>query len=238
MKKQKCTILSENAVSDTKNTLEVHINDYTESILTETGRLYPFFKRCFDIIVAGLGIFVLLILLPVFMIIILIDSPGASPIYSQKRVGKNGKHFTLYKFRSMCPNADQIQDILLPNNEMTGPVFKIRDDPRITRFGRFIRRTGMDELPQLWNVLVGDMSLVGPRPPLPREVALYSELHHKRLLIKPGITCYWQVQPQRNSLSFEEWFALDMKYMKERSFRTDLWILYQTIGAIKGMEGE
>jgi len=129
-------------------------------------------------------------------------------------------------------------DSLLEKNEMDGPVFKIKDDPRITRFGRFIRKTSIDELPQLWNVLKGDMSLVGPRPPLPREVENYNEHQLQRLSVIPGITCYWQVQPQRNSLSFDEWVKLDLQYINNRSFKTDIVILFKTVGAIFGAEGE
>jgi lipopolysaccharide/colanic/teichoic acid biosynthesis glycosyltransferase len=121
---------------------------------------------------------------------------------------------------------------------MDGPVFKIKNDPRITRIGRFLRKTSIDELPQLWNVLKGDMSLVGPRPPIPREVRQYDEYQYQRLLVTPGITCYWQVQPKRNSLSFDEWLELDIKYINEMSFKTDVKILFKTIGAVCGLEGE
>ncbi len=199
---------------------------------------YDFFKRVFDVTVSALGILLLLPVLVIIALIIIIDSPGASPIYVQKRVGKDGREFDFYKFRSMIPNADKMLDKLLLQNEMDGPVFKMKKDPRITRFGGFIRKTSIDELPQLWNVIKGDMSLVGPRPPLPREVAQYTERERQRLSITPGITCYWQVQPSRNSLSFEEWLELDLKYISERSFKTDLKILVDTVGAVCGLEGE
>ena len=200
--------------------------------------IYTFFKRCFDIISAVLGLVILFVPLLLVSLIIVIDSPGASPIYIQERVGKNGRKFKFYKFRSMVPNADAMLEALLDKNEMQGPVFKIRNDPRITRFGRIIRITSIDELPQLWNVLKGDMSLVGPRPPIPREVEQYTQHQHKRLAVTPGLTCYWQVQPKRNSLSFDEWLALDLKYIAERSFWTDLKILFLTVGAVFGLEGE
>ena len=129
-------------------------------------------------------------------------------------------------------------DQLLEQNEMEGPAFKMKDDPRITRFGRFIRKTSIDELPQLWNVLKGDMSLVGPRPPLPREVALYTDYQYQRLSVTPGLTCYWQIQPKRNSLSFDEWLSWDLKYISERNFWTDIKILFKTVGAVFGLEGE
>jgi len=199
---------------------------------------YLCFKRTFDVVCSVLGLIILAIPLLIISLIIVIDSPGASPIYVQKRVGKNGREFKCYKFRSMVANADSMLDSLLEKNEMDGPVFKIKDDPRITRFGRFIRKTSIDELPQLWNVLKGDMSLVGPRPPLPREVENYNEHQLQRLSVIPGITCYWQVQPQRNSLSFDEWVKLDLQYINNRSFKTDIVILFKTVGAIFGAEGE
>ena len=199
--------------------------------------IYQFFKRLFDIVLSVLGLIVLFLPLVIVCLIIMIDSPGASPIYVQDRIGKNGKRFRFYKFRSMCPNADTMLDSLLDKNEMEGPAFKMQNDPRITRFGRFIRKTSIDELPQLWNVLKGDMSLVGPRPSLPREVEMYTEEQLQRLAVTPGITCYWQVQPRRNSLSFDEWLALDLKYIEEQSFLTDLLILFKTVGAVCGLEG-
>lgn len=200
--------------------------------------VYDFWKRIFDIVGSILGLIILFIPFLIVALIIVIDSPGASPIYIQKRIGKCGREFKFYKFRSMVSNADVMLDGLLEKNEMIGPAFKIKDDPRITRFGRFIRKTSIDELPQLWNVLKGDMSLVGPRPPLPREFELYTEYQNRRLSVIPGITCFWQVQPSRNSLSFEEWLELDLKYIKERSFKTDIIILFKTVGAVLGAEGE
>ena len=177
---------------------------------------------------------------PVFLIlicIIILDSPGASPIFSQIRVGRDGKKFVFYKFRSMKPNAESELGDLLKFNEMKGPAFKIKDDPRITRVGHFIRKTGLDELPQLVNVLKGDMSIVGPRPALPREVEQYSAYQKQRLLVSPGLTCYWQIQPQRNDMSFDEWMELDLKYIKERSFLVDWKIIFGTFKAIIHMDG-
>lgn len=200
-------------------------------------RVYSFFKRLFDIIISFVALCVLLVPILILSLIIYIDSPGASPVYKQKRVGKNGKEFKFYKFRSMVPNAEEMLDSLIDKNEMDGPAFKIKDDPRITRIGKFIRSSSIDEIPQLWNVLKGDMSLVGPRPPLPREVAVYTEYQMQRLLVTPGITGYWQIQPKRNDLSFEQWLELDLKYIKERSFKTDFIILIKTVGAVFGMEG-
>lgn len=200
--------------------------------------IYAFFKRAFDIVSSLMGLLILSVPLLIVALIVVIDSPGASPIYVQERIGKNGRKFKFYKFRSMIPNAEQMLDQLLEKNEMEGPAFKMKDDPRITRFGRFIRKTSIDELPQLWNVLKGDMSLVGPRPPLPREVALYTEYQYQRLLVTPGLTCYWQIRPKRNSLSFDEWLSWDLKYILERNFWTDIKILFKTVGAVFGLEGE
>ena len=200
--------------------------------------IYDFFKRIFDILGSAIGLVLLFVPFGILSLIIIIDSPGASPIYWHERVGKNGEKFKLYKFRSMVPNAENMLGGLLDKNEMTGPAFKIKDDPRITKIGRFIRKTGIDEFPQLWNVLKGDMSLVGPRPPLPREVEMYNEHQMKRLSVMPGITCYWQVQPKRNSLTFDEWLELDLKYISKRCLLTDLVILFKTVGAVLGMEGE
>lgn len=199
---------------------------------------YTFFKRCFDIFASVLGLVVLAVPLLIVSLIIVIDSPGAFPIHIQERIGKDGKSFKFYKFRSMVPNAESMLESLLDKNEMQGPAFKIKDDPRITRFGHFIRKTSIDELPQLLNVLKGEMSLVGPRPPLPREVALYNDYHRQRLLVTPGITCSWQVQPRRNSLPFNDWVALDLKYIDERSFSTDFKILFKTFRVVLGQEGE
>ena len=200
--------------------------------------VYSFAKRCFDIFCSFFGLIVLFVPLLIVALIIVIDSPGASPIYVQQRVGKDGKQFKFYKFRSMVPDAEKMLDDLLDKNEMKGPAFKMKNDPRITRFGQVIRRLSIDELPQLWNVLKGDMSLVGPRPPLPREKSQYTEEQAQRLQVIPGLTCYWQIQPRRNSLTFEEWLALDLKYIEERCFWVDLKILFRTFGAIMGMEGE
>lgn len=200
--------------------------------------VYGFFKRLFDVIISLLTMIILIVPMLIIALIIVIDSPGASPIYVQKRVGKRGREFKFYKFRSMVPNADTLLDSLLDKNEMDGPAFKIKDDPRITRVGKFIRKTSIDELPQLFNVLKGDMSLVGPRPPLPREVKEYTDVQRQRLSITPGLTCYWQVQPKRNSLTFDEWLALDLKYIEERGIKTDIVIIFKTFVAVCGLEGE
>lgn len=199
--------------------------------------VYLAVKRCFDIVFSLLCIIVFTIPILLVMLLIVIDSPGASPIYTQYRVGKNGRVFKFYKLRSMVPEADQMLDSLLGQNEMEGPAFKISNDPRITRVGRVIRKTCIDELPQLWNILKGDMSFVGPRPPLPREVEQYNDFQRNRLSVVPGLTCYWQIQPNRNSLTFDKWLELDLKYIEERNVKTDLMIIFKTVGAVLNMEG-
>lgn len=139
----------------------------------------------------------------------------------------------MYKFRSMVHNAEDLLESLMSKNEMDGPVFKIKDDPRITKIGKFIRKTSLDELPQLFNVLKGDMSLVGPRPPIPREVIQYNKYQYQRLLVKPGITCYWQISG-RNNIDFDEWVELDLKYIKERNLFKDIYIILMTLPVLLG----
>lgn len=195
-------------------------------------------RRAQDIFFSALA---LIVLSPVFLILavaIFIDDPKGSPIFSQSRCGRDGKTFKFYKFRSMCVDAEAKLDGLLKDNEMDGPVFKIKDDPRITRVGHFIRKTSLDELPQLWNILKGDMSIVGPRPPLPREVEQYDDYQRQRLYVTPGLTCYWQIQPDRNHLSFEEWLELDLRYIRERSFFVDWKIIFLTVRAVLFGHGE
>ena len=194
-------------------------------------------KRIFDIIVSLCALIVLSPVLLLLCLIVFLDDPHGSPIFSQMRIGKDGKPFRFYKFRSMVVNAEELLAGLQSQNEMSGPAFKIKKDPRITTVGRFIRKTSLDELPQLWNVLKGDMSLVGPRPPLPNEVAQYTSEQWKRLSVTPGLTCYWQVQPSRNDLDFNEWFELDMQYLRERSMSTDIKIIFRTILVMLHMEG-
>ena len=196
------------------------------------------FRRFQDVSLSILAILVLWPFMLLVALIVMIDSPGAGPIFAQTRIGRDGKPFTFYKFRSMKPNAEEELESLLQFNEMEGPTFKIKNDPRITRVGRIIRKTSIDELPQLWNVIRGEMSIVGPRPGLPREVEKYDDRARQRLLITPGLTCYWQIQPNRNDLSFEEWVDLDVKYIRERSFLTDWKIIFATFGAVLGMNGE
>jgi exopolysaccharide biosynthesis polyprenyl glycosylphosphotransferase len=189
-------------------------------------------KRLCDIILSILGIIVLTPLMIIVTIAIKLDSKGPT-VFSQERVGKDGKLFKMYKFRSMVNNAEELKDKLLDKNEMSGPMFKMKDDPRITKIGRFIRKTSIDELPQLFNVVKGDMSLVGPRPNLPKEVKKFNPYQRKKLLAKPGITCYWQVMG-RSSIGFEEWMELDIKYIQDRSIWLDIKLIFRTFFVLFG----
>ncbi len=187
-------------------------------------------KRLLDIVLTSIG---LLLLWPVFAAIALaikIDNPGPV-IYRSRRVGEGGRIFAFFKFRSMVVGADAIRDSLLHLNEVDGPVFKLSRDPRVTRVGAFLRRTSLDELPQLWNILAGDMSLVGPRPPIPQEVTNYEPWQLRRLSVRPGLTCLWQISG-RSQIGFDEWMRLDMEYIERRSLGLDIKILLQTIPAV------
>lgn len=203
--------------------------------LTPVSHPQAFVKRGIDIIGALIA---LAILAPIFVIIALlvaITSPG--PIfYKSTRIGYCGKKFGFIKFRSMRVDADKVLERLQTQNEKDGPIFKMKEDPRITPIGRFLRRYSLDELPQFVSVLVGDMSLVGPRPPIPREVEQYDAHTMERLRVKPGITCYWQIMG-RSNLSFEEWVELDRKYINEMNLLTDFRIMVRTPFAVLRGEG-
>lgn len=201
-------------------------------------RHYWVLRRAQDIVFSLLALILLAPLALVISLAIVLDSPGDGAIFRQRRVGRDGKLFWLYKFRTMCPDAEKRMNELLKLNQMDGPVFKIKGDPRITRMGRFLRKTSLDELPQLLNVLRGDMSIVGPRPALPREVELYSDYQRQRLYVTPGLSCYWQIAPHRNEMSFDEWVALDLKYIQERSFWVDWKIIFLTVRAMFMKYGE
>ena len=201
-------------------------------------RRYWVLRRAQDIVFSLLALILLAPLALLISLAIVLDSPGDGAIFRQRRVGRDGKLFWLYKFRTMCPDAEEQLNELLSQNQMDGPVFKIKGDPRITRVGRFLRKTSLDELPQLLNVLQGDMSIVGPRPALPREVELYSDYQRQRLYVTPGPSCYWQIAPHRNEMSFDEWVALDMKYIQERSFWVDWKIIFLTVRAMLMKYGE
>ena len=201
-------------------------------------RRYWVLRRAQDIVFSLLALILLAPMALLISLAIVLDSPGDGAIFRQRRVGRDGKLFWLYKFRTMCPDAEEQLNELLSQNQMDGPVFKIKGDPRITRVGRFLRKTSLDELPQLLNVLRGDMSIVGPRPALSREVGLYSDYQRQRLYVTPGLSCYWQIAPHRNEMSFDEWVALDMKYIQERSFWVDWKIIFLTVRAMLMKYGE
>ncbi|BAK80616.1 capsular polysaccharide biosynthesis protein [Candidatus Arthromitus sp. SFB-rat-Yit] len=205
----------------------IHIyKKYKKSIV------YEILKRSLDIVVSLIA---LIILSPIFLVIailIKLDSRG-SVIFSQFRVGKNGRIFKMYKFRSMVENAEDILRELKNKNEMSGPMFKIKHDPRVTKIGRFIRKTSLDELPQLINVLKGDMSLVGPRPNLPIEVKEFEKWMLDKLVIRPGLTCFWQTMG-RNTIDFVEWMKLDIKYVQERNLFLDIILIIKTFKVLFG----
>ena len=195
-------------------------------------RVYEICKRTIDIIGAGLGLILLSPIIAIVACAVKVTSRG--PIFfSQKRVGKNGELFEMYKFRSMVVNAEELKENLEEQNEMSGPMFKIKDDPRVTKVGKFIRKTSIDELPQLWNVLKGDMSLVGPRPSLPKEVEQFDNWMFKRLSVRPGLTCYWQVSG-RNNIDFEDWMKLDCRYVDERNLWIDIKLIFKTVFVLFG----
>ena len=192
-------------------------------------------KRGMDVILSGLG---LIVLSPLFILVgLAIKMTSKGPVvFAQERVGLNGRAFKIYKFRSMVINAEELKERLAHLNEMSGPVFKIANDPRVTAVGKFIRKTSIDELPQLINVFKGDMSLVGPRPPLASEVNLYDSKHRKRLAVRPGITCIWQISG-RNEVDFEEWMEMDAEYVDRWSLWLDVGILARTVPVVLGRRG-
>lgn len=197
-------------------------------------KTYEIIKRLFDIICSFAA---LVILSPILLLVsILIKLESAGPvIFKQERVGLNNKKFKMYKFRSMVINAEELKAKLIEQNERNGPMFKIKDDPRVTKIGRFIRKTSIDELPQLINILKGEMSIVGPRPSLPKEVNEFDPWMLERFNVKPGLTCYWQVQG-RDQIEFEDWMKLDVKYVKDRNFFLDLKLIFKTFFVFLGDE--
>lgn len=215
----------------------VHAPMLDRSTVLHTKRWYWIGRRGQDIFLSTLALIVLFPVLALIALLIYLDDPHGSPLFIQERVGRDGKLFRFLKFRTMIVGAEAKLDELLGQNEKSGPAFKIKNDPRITRVGHFLRKTSLDELPQLLNIIGGDMSIVGPRPPLPREVEQYTAYQMQRLLVTPGLTCYWQIQPNRNSISFDDWMDLDIKYIKERSFLVDWKIIFATIGAVLNGEG-
>lgn len=189
---------------------------------------YDFVKRLIDIVAGTIGIVLISPLMLWVAYKIHKDEPNSPVIFSQKRVGRNGKLFTMYKFRSMCIDAEKKLDELVDKNEIKGAMFKMKEDPRVTEFGKFIRKTSLDELPQLVNVIKGDMSLIGPRPPLQREVAEYTQYDMQRLLVKPGCSGLWQVSG-RNEVHFDEMVNFDIEYIQHRRLKNDFKIIWKTL---------
>ena len=204
----------------------------SDAIEVKTSKIYLFIKRVTDITGSLAGLILLSPLLIIVGILIKIESKGPI-IFSQIRIGMDGRVFKMYKLRSMVANAEELKEKLMEENEMSGPMFKIKDDPRITKVGRFIRKTSIDELPQLLNVLKGEMSLVGPRPSLIEEVLEFEPWMKKRLMVKPGLTCYWQVMG-RNNIDFYRWMLLDIKYVETRSILVDIKLIIKTFFVLFG----
>jgi exopolysaccharide biosynthesis polyprenyl glycosylphosphotransferase len=203
---------------------------------TPRNRLSYTIKTGMEVIMASVA---LLILSPFLaMVALMIKTTSRGPvIFKQLRVGIRGRKFYIYKFRTMVSNAEKLKAALMEFNESDGPAFKIKNDPRITRIGRFLRKTGLDEVPQLINVIRGEMSLIGPRPMLPNEVTAQEEWHLKRMSVKPGISCSWQVQPFRNSVTFEQWMRLDRDYVENWSIFTDIKLIFRTIKSMFAARG-
>ncbi|MFS0774803.1 sugar transferase [Neobacillus sp. 3P2-tot-E-2] len=220
-------------MSNLANQDVAYLENQKASLQVNDGKVYLLTKRMVDIIGSFCGIILLSSLFIVIAILIKVEDPKGTIFFSQKRVGLNGKEFKMYKFRSMVWNAEEKLAELLKYNEVSGAMFKMKNDPRITKVGKFIRKTSIDELPQLFNVLKGDMSLVGPRPPLPREVAEYSAYDKQRLLVTPGCTGLWQVSA-RNSVGFDEMVELDLQYIHKRSFFYDIKIILKTVLVLFG----
>ena len=206
--------------------------DFSE-VLAKESILYSITKRLIDIVGSLCGIILLSPLFLIVAVLIKLEDPKGKVFFAQERNGRYPKTFKMYKFRSMVHNAEDLLKDLMDRNEQTGPVFKINDDPRITKVGKVIRRTSIDELPQLFNVLKGDMSLVGPRPPIPHEVDQYNSYQMQRLAVKPGLTCIWQVSG-RNNIGFDEWVEMDIEYIKTRNLWLDIKLIFKTVGVLFG----
>jgi len=194
-------------------------------------------KRAFDLVGAILLLILLSPLLLILSLVVKLSSAGPA-LYRWRVVGKGGRPFVSYKFRSMVTNADELKASLENLNEMTGPVFKMTDDPRVTGVGAWMRRFSLDELPQLYSVLIGDMSLVGPRPPLTTEYCRFTEYQKQKLAVKPGMTCLWQVRGRNQVCDFDEWVKLDLEYIRNWSLMLDVSILFQTVRSVAGGSGK
>lgn len=204
--------------------------------LTPTGRLQLALKRLMDLVGAGVAVVVLAPVLAIIALLVWLDS-GRPLLYRWNVVGRRGRYFTGHKFRTMVANADELYRDLLDRNEMQGPVFKMQEDPRVTRIGRALRKYSLDELPQLWSVLKGEMSLVGPRPPLQREWERFEPWQRRKLAVTPGITCLWQVSGRADIRDFDQWVRLDLEYIERWSLWLDLAILWRTLWAVVSRRG-
>lgn len=211
---------------------DVKVTDKVSKVIGKTDMhlnispIYAFIKRAADIMLSLYAIILLSPILLITAVAIHLESPGPA-IFKQKRVGKGGKIFTIYKFRSMYNDAERRLEELKRNNQIKGHMFKMKDDPRITKVGKLIRKTSIDELPQIFNILMGDMSLIGPRPPLIREVLEYENWHCLRLAVTPGLSGLWQISG-RNTLSFDQMVRLDLHYVKKRSMSFDILVVFKT----------
>lgn len=225
--------MEENSSSVIISSNEFNISEISaQAAMGKKTVVYLFLKRLIDLIGAICGLIITTPILIATAIAIKIESEGPI-VFSQERIGQYGKKFNMYKFRSMVINAVELRDKLMEKNEMNGPMFKIKDDPRITKVGSFIRKTSIDELPQLINILKGEMSLVGPRPSLPEEVNQFQLWMIERLQAKPGLTCYWQILG-RNNINFKDWMNLDIKYVRDRNTWIDIKLIFKTIRVLFG----
>ncbi len=218
--------------SNNKSSLETNDLPF-QPIEVKESKLYLISKRATDLFISILALIILSPLIFIVSILIKLDDRTAPILFKQLRVGKDGTEFYMYKYRSMVLNAEDLKEQLIELSDVKGPVFKMKDDPRITKIGKFIRKTSIDELPQIINVIKGEMSLVGPRPPLPSEVACYTTYELQRLSVTPGLTCYWQVNG-RNSIEFHDWVELDLKYIRERNYMVDLILIFKTVFVLFG----
>lgn len=213
----------------------VHETLKYSDIKVSGGRVYRFLKRLMDIILSALGLLILFIPMAIIALIVFLQD-GGNPFFSQARMTRDGKVFRMYKFRSMCMDAEARFSQIQKENETDGLAFKNSNDPRITKIGSFLRKTSLDELPQLWNILRGDMSIIGPRPPLPREVVLYTPAHMERLLVKGGLSCTAQCEG-RSDVEFEKWVESDVEYIKKRSLWVDFKLIIRTFWVVIRKKG-
>ncbi|MEC0282044.1 sugar transferase [Terribacillus saccharophilus] len=223
-------------MAESKQQQQIYKAVEANTVVISERKAYLITKRTIDIFLSLIGIILLLPVLLLIAIFIKLEDKKGSIIFKQERVGIHGKTFYMYKFRSMVSNAEELLKDLIEQNEASGPLFKMKEDPRVTKIGRFLRKTSLDELPQLINVIKGEMSLVGPRPALPKEVETYTSFERQRLEVTPGLTCFWQVEG-RSNIGFEEQVQLDLKYIEKRSFKTDISLIIRTIKVLFGSNG-